>query len=122
MPCEYCGKMYQKKSLNRHKIDLHADEFRYQCPKCYTGFLDEKKQIKHSENCKTHVYECYLCNMKITRDISKLRKHMSLKHMNDRPFSCKFTDCNSTFKVRPILLRHERDCSKNSTKIIVKKN
>ena len=105
--CDECGKMIHKKSIDRHKREVHTNP-NVTCTSCGIK-ISMAKLAKHIQ--KVHQSErmdvqCNIC-MKEFNSSAILGNHMTRVHDNvSNPEKCK--QCDKSFKTRPNLNRHMR--------------
>ena len=106
--CE-CGKGFRSNSdLKRHK--LKHTEPQHECQDCGRKFYDQFSVNSHKRNVHNpdiNPVKCDLCKIELKSEVV-LKSHFRRMHGAAalRKFTC--SSCDSTFKTRPELERHER--------------
>lgn len=135
-PFKCCDQRFLTKfQLNKHKLKVHGDIFRFSCRSCSKRFLTKRslriheishRKVKNSIELKCNLCQkqfthrgtfikhkqrhedvvCYYCN-RCFADAEKTQTHIVDCHeKNEKRFSC--VNCKKTFETRKILLRHYR--------------
>lgn len=105
----HCGicpwKFVNKGGLIRH-LAIHRDQLSNQCSKCSRLFLEYAEKITHEMLCRRRKYQCHLCEA-ISIDITRLRYHVRVHHIGERPFPCHF--CKASFVRKYNANRHMKN-------------
>lgn len=109
--CDLCGKkFYNKKSIKRHVLWVHAKIMNYRCDTCgerfaYNEALKYHQKSAHLNGSRKRNVKCSSCDMKYF-DQRALDLHVRAKHTYKAPFKCKV--CGKTFTRAYNYKVHER--------------
>uniref|UniRef100_A0A667WQS0 C2H2-type domain-containing protein n=1 Tax=Myripristis murdjan TaxID=586833 RepID=A0A667WQS0_9TELE len=96
--CQICGKHIPCQSNLQNHMRVHTGERPYSCHFCGKSF---KLKGHMTEHIRTHTgekpFSCHICEKSFNRG-STLRKHVLVKHKEQRPYKCE--DCDELFTER----------------------
>ncbi|XP_053622924.1 uncharacterized protein LOC128682308 [Plodia interpunctella] len=108
--CSDCGRKFDNRSkLKTHVLERHfADQKMVPCPQCSGKFRSDVSLKKHIRMVheKAFTAKCEVCDAEISSRYNMaahLRKHLQVK-----PYRCRYKQCNKRFKDMNSLKKHSR--------------
>ena len=102
--CAVCGKSIHLQYFENHLARHYNSERTIPCPNCEKMFVTKMDLSRHMAVHGGKDNSCNDCGFK-TRTLSTLKRHIILKHTEDRPFEC--VQCKLKFKLEDGLKKHQ---------------